>query len=170
MKPDNLIVERDAAGAEVLKVLDFGVARVRGLDANRMYKTQVGQVVGTPLWMAPEQVVGEEVDARVDVYALSMVLFVLLTRRFPFSGGDLSHVVMQRLARDAEPVGPTTFLGELVPERLQRLVAMGLSRNRDHRPASMEWVEHELRAIAAELSAPGDIRSSQRPWWKRWRS
>lgn len=170
VKPENMVVERAANGSEVLKVLDFGVARVRGADPQQLYKTQVGQVVGTPLWMAPEQVLGQEVDSRADVYALSMVLYVLLTRRFPFSGGDLSNVVLQRLSREADAVGANTFLGEQVPPRLQRLVQMGLARDREHRPATMEWMEHELRGVLADLEVPGEIQSPRKPWWNRWRS
>ncbi|MFZ5444058.1 MAG: protein kinase domain-containing protein [Myxococcota bacterium] len=170
VKPDNLVVELDAQGREQLKVLDFGVARVRGLDVRAAYKTQVGQVVGTPLWMAPEQVLGHEVDPRADVYALSMVLFVLLTRRFPFSGGDLSQVVMYRLSRDADPIGDATFLGEQVPARLQRLLAMGLSRELAKRPPSMSWMAAELEAIEAELLSPTQIDQHRRSWWQRWRA
>lgn len=169
VKPDNLVVEVDAEGREQVKVLDFGVARVRGLDV-RSYKTQVGQVVGTPLWMAPEQVLGHEVDPRADVYSLAMVLYVLLTRRFPFAGVDLSQVVMYRLSRDADPVGETTFLGEQVPQRLQRLLAMGLSRELAKRPPSMSWVASELESIEAELLSPTQIDQHRRSWWQRWRS
>lgn len=169
VKPDNFVVERDSENREQLKVLDFGVARVRGLDVKAAYKTQVGQVVGTPLWMAPEQVLGHEVDPRADVYSLSMVMYVLLTRRFPFSG-DLSQVVMQRLSKDAQEVGSATFLGELIPWRLQRLLQMGLSRERAGRPVSMEWFAVELKAIESELTSPGEIDTSGRSWWNRWRS
>jgi len=170
VKPDNFVVETAADGRERLKVLDFGVARVRGLDLKAAYKTQAGQVVGTPLWMAPEQVLGHEVDPRADVYSLSMVMYVLLTRRFPFPG-ELSEVVMARLSRDAQPVGTATFLGELVPHRLQRLLQMGLSRDRAGRPASMEWFALELQAIEQELTSPSaEIDVDGRSWWNRWRS
>ncbi len=169
VKPDNLVVERDDEGLEQLMVLDFGVARVRGLDMKAAYRTQVGQVVGTPLWMAPEQVLGHEVDARADIYALSMVMYVLLTRRFPF-GGDLSQVVMSRLSRPAQAVGPASFLGELLPPRLQRLVDMGLCRELSGRPASMARVAIELKAVEEELVAPSEIDGHRKSWWNRWRS
>ena len=169
VKPDNLVVEHDAQGKDLIKVLDFGVARIKG-DLKAAYRTQVGQVVGTPLWMAPEQVMGHQVDARADVYSLAMVTYVLLTRHFPFEGTDLSQVVMQRLQRDARPVGETTFLGEPIPWALQRLLEMGLSRKLDKRPVSMEWFAVALKEIEATLKEPTPIASPQRSWWNRWRS
>ncbi len=170
LKPDNFVVERDPDGLEHLKVLDFGVARVRGLDLKNAYKTQAGQVVGTPLWMAPEQVLGHVVDPRADIYSLSMVAYVLLSRRFPWHGVDLSQVVMHRLQKDAEPIGPTTFLGELIPARLQKLLESGLSRELSKRPQSMAEVESELIEVEAELSSPSEAPPAQKSWWMRFRS
>ncbi len=171
IKPDNLVVEPGPDGDEQLKVLDFGVARIRGGDLKAAYRTQVGQVVGTPLWMAPEQVMGHQVDARADVYSLSMVMYVLLTRRFPFSGADLSQVVMQRLSRDADPVGEHSFLGEKIPWQVQRLLEMGLSRELGKRPISMEWFAAALREIEqGTAEKPIEVEEPGRPWWTRWRS
>ncbi len=171
IKPDNLVVERDEAGQEQLKVLDFGVARIRaGVDMKAAYLTQVGQVVGTPLWMAPEQVLGQQVDARADIYSLSMVMYVLLTQRFPFPGADLSQVVMHRLSREASPVGERTFLGEQIPWQVQRLLEMGLSRDLAKRPVSMEWFAAALTEL--ELGRQEHRTDDQpiRSWWTRWRS
>ncbi len=170
IKPDNLVVERDAEGNEQIKVLDFGVARIRGNDLKAAYKTQVGQVVGTPLWMAPEQVMGHQVDARADVYSLCMVMYVLLTRRFPFAGADLSQVVMQRLSRDATPVGDHSFLGERLPWQIQRLLEMGLSRELARRPVSMEWVATALEGIEQRMDEQPTVEQPIRSWWNRWRS
>ncbi len=170
IKPDNLVVERDAEGHEQLKVLDFGVARIRGNDLKAAYKTQVGQVVGTPLWMAPEQVMGHQVDARADVYSLCMVMYVLLTRRFPFEGADLSQVVMQRLSREATPVGDQTFLGEKLPWQIQRLLEMGLSRELARRPVSMNWVATALEGIETRMEEEPTVDEPRRSWWNRWRS
>ena len=170
IKPDNLVVERDDAGLDQLKVLDFGVARIRGGDLKAAYQTQVGQVVGTPLWMAPEQVMGHQVDARADIYSLSMVMYVLLTRRFPFAGSDLSQIVMQRLQRDATPVGETTFLGERLPWQVQRLLELGLARELLKRPVSMEWFAAALREIELGLQEHAPTEAPMRSWWNRWRS
>lgn len=170
VKPDNLVVTKDARGEEQLKVLDFGVARIRGLGSDAMHRTQVGQVVGTPLWMAPEQVLGHTVDARADVYALAMVMYVCITRRFPFDGGDLSQVVMQRLSKDALAVGETSFLGEAVPQALQDLLREGLSRDLAGRPETMGTFAARLKEIEATLLSPRDVGAERKHWWNRWRS
>lgn len=167
VKPDNLVVVRDPTGQEMIKVLDFGVARSQGTDLKAMFKTQVGQVVGTPLWMAPEQVLGQRVDCRADIYSLSMVLFVLLARRYPFDANDLSQMVMMRLSRDATPVGERSFLGEQIPFLLQRMLELGLSREAEKRPPSMEWFAAALKEIEVKLSADeAPTQKHQVSWWK----
>lgn len=153
VKPDNLFVTTDADGVEQLKVLDFGVARVRDAGRTNPRQTRSGQVVGTPLWMAPEQVLGTDVDARADVYSLLTVLYVLIARRFPFDGVAMSDVVMQRLERDARPLGAHTFLGEPVPPALKRLMAECLARDLSRRPASMAEVANRLRDLEAGLQS-----------------
>jgi serine/threonine protein kinase len=172
LKPDNVMVVLDGDGREQVKVLDFGVARVAGLDPSVAFKTQVGQVVGTPLWMAPEQVLGHEVDPRADVYSLAMVMFVLITRKFPFAG-ELSQVVMQRLSAEPQAVGEQSFLGEPIPGRLQQLLKSALSRDRGGRPASMAHFAKALASIEREVVRPDDHATHEgerRSWWHRWRS
>jgi serine/threonine-protein kinase len=172
VKPDNLFVVRDEAGAERVKVLDFGVARVRDASRGDLRTTRTGQVVGTPLWMAPEQILGRDVDARADIYSLMMVLYVLLVRRFPFDGASMSDVVMQRLEREAKAIGAHTSLGEPVPKALEQLLAECLSRDRSKRPGSMAEVAERLRDIEAGLSthvtSPFDAQASPRRTWARW--
>lgn len=172
VKPDNLFVVRDEAGAEQVKVLDFGVARVRDASRGDLRTTRTGQVVGTPLWMAPEQILGRDVDARADIYSLMTVLYVLLVRRFPFDGASMSDVVMQRLEREAKAIGKHTFLGEAVPKPLQQLLAECLSRDLAKRPGSMAEVAARLRDIEAGLSthvtSPFDAQAKPRPAWARW--
>ncbi len=168
LKPDNFMVEVDAGGREQIKVLDFGVARIAGVES--AFKTQTGQVVGTPLWMSPEQVMGHPVDPRSDIYSLCMVMYVLITRRFPFAGADLSQVVMQRMSREPMPVGQVSFLGETLPWQIQRLMEMGLSRDLQNRPVSMEWVATALEGIETRMEEEQTVDQPVKSWWNRWRS
>jgi serine/threonine protein kinase len=169
VKPENLVVVKDAAGAEVVKVLDFGVARVRSTSSDELRTTRVGQVVGTPLWMAPEQIVGRDVDARADVYGLMTVLYVLLVRRFPSDGASASDVVLQRIEREALPVGAHAFLGEPIPSALQRLIAEGLARDVARRPSTMAEVAQRLSAIEDALAAlPVSAPPSPARAWGKW--
>jgi serine/threonine-protein kinase len=166
LKPDNLFVANDT-----LKVLDFGVAQVRDLNSQAAEiprTTQVGQVVGTPLWMAPEQILGKDVDARADVYGLATVMYVLLLRKFPFSGAAMTEIVMQRLEHDARPPGNFTFLGEVLPPELSQLLTQCLSRDVAGRPP-MSAVALRLSKLEHALAdgADDDARASPRQW-RRW--
>jgi serine/threonine-protein kinase len=154
IKPDNLFLTRGPDGREILKVLDFGVARM-GLGLPGFSRaTMVGQVVGTPLWMAPEQLLGRDVDARADVYALGTVLYVLLVRKFPFEGATMDDVVLERLVKEAALLGVTTAQGETVPQALRDVVAQCLARESKKRPASMSEVVEKLKAIEQAMAQP----------------
>lgn len=152
IKPDNLLVLN---GTEQLKILDFGVARVRQPQTQEIPRlTQVGQVVGTPLWMAPEQVLGQDVDERADIYALATVLYTLVARRFPFEGGAMSEVVMSRLSGEPKPVGDFTFLGEPIPKKLQTLLSVCLSRQVNRRLSSAKAMAEAIDTILREMKEP----------------
>jgi serine/threonine-protein kinase len=95
IKPGNVMVV-PTGGRELVKVLDFGVAQLKqGTAYTRL--TQTGAIVGTPAFMAPEQIRGEACDARTDVYAVGVLLWCLLTGRRPFSGKDMAGIVMDVL-------------------------------------------------------------------------
>ena len=138
VKPDNLFVTVGPDGRDVLKVLDFGIARrLKGEGA----KTQHGVVLGTPYYMAPEQAAGRAVDVRADVYALGVALFELV------SGHDFSSVERpQRLERSA--------FGEAVPPALTELIARCLSLDPDQRPATAAAVGDVLAQVAESRAAP----------------
>ena len=100
-KPENIFVETLRTGKEHVKVLDFGIAKLRGeADANL---TSRGAVCGTPDYMSPEQIRGEELDARSDVYAAGVVLYEAMTGTRPFaSDGPLIDVLQAHLNHAAE--------------------------------------------------------------------
>lgn len=161
IKPDNLFVVEGPT--EQLKVLDFGVARVRQSQTEVSRLTQVGQVVGTPLWMAPEQVLGRDVDERADLYALATVLYTLLARRFPFEGGAMSEVVMSRLSGEAQSVGDFTFLGEPIPKKLQQVLAVCLARDVSKRMSSAQAMVDALNDVMRGLTQPTSEEPEETP-------
>ena len=138
IKPQNLLL--DANG--VLKVMDFGVARLRGVSTG---VTEVGQLVGTPSYMAPEQLLGEDFDERVDLFAMGVVLFECLTGRLPFEGTNVMSIIA-RLMRDEAP-SPSS-LNPDVSEDVSALVLRLLSKEPDGRPASAA----ELVRLLSDLS------------------
>src|SRR5690606_22997896 len=83
IKPENIMIVTDPRGVEAAKVLDFGLAKLRE-NAELNEVTLQGAVVGTPYFMSPEQVYGEEVDGRTDIYSLGAVMFKALTGTYPF--------------------------------------------------------------------------------------
>jgi serine/threonine-protein kinase len=137
IKPQNLIVEPSG----VLKVMDFGIAR---LATRTDGVTQAGMAIGTPEYMAPEQLLGGEVDFRVDLYATGCVLFECLTGRTPFVADSPVTLVAKQL--EEVPPSPAS-LNTDVPEPLARLVLRTLSKDPAARPAGAAALHDELEAI-----------------------
>jgi len=126
IKPQNVLL--DAAG--VLKVMDFGIARLAERSSTI---TQTGMVVGTPAYMAPEQLLDEAVDARSDLYATGVVLYECLTGALPFSAGSPIALIAKVL--NSTPVPPRDAVEE-VPGPLSSLVMRLIARNPAERPQS----------------------------------
>jgi serine/threonine-protein kinase len=162
LKPDNILVESREDGSELVKVLDFGIARVaprdapapEGAQASREL-TRVGTVMGTPGYMAPEQAVGDRVDHRADLYALGVMLWECIAGRELWLGEDLTTVV----ARQMTEVVPSLALhgDPSVPEGLDSLVQKLTSRLPNDRPDSAGDVRDSLRAFAIGPDRPHTI-------------
>ncbi|MFI5280938.1 MAG: protein kinase, partial [Gemmatimonadales bacterium] len=142
IKPQNLIMEPSGT----LKVMDFGIAR---LASRTDGVTQAGTAIGTPEYMAPEQLLGDKVDFRVDLYATGCVLFECLTGRTPFVADSPITLVAKQL--EELPPSPATLNGE-VPEVLAALILRALSKDPDKRPPSAAALHDELDAIAASTA------------------
>lgn len=128
IKPQNMVVHADG----VLKVMDFGIARLATRPAEAG-QTQAGMVVGTPEYMAPEQLMGTELDGRADLYATGCVMYECLTGRVPLTA-DTPIVLISKVLEE-EPVPPARLHGD-VPAPLSELVLWALAKDRDRRPRS----------------------------------
>jgi serine/threonine-protein kinase len=95
LKPDNIMIARDRDGSDVVKVVDFGIAKAADNAAQKVTKT--GLVVGTPEYMSPEQLAGDKLDGRSDIYALALVAFNMLTGRLPFPAETVQESMIMRL-------------------------------------------------------------------------
>jgi eukaryotic-like serine/threonine-protein kinase len=140
VKPGNLmIVGGPVGGGEMtVKLTDFGIARA--IEQTRI--TQVGSVVGTAAYLAPEQVRGEEATPATDVYALGVVLYQFLTGRLPYEGSSLAELAVRQ--QNEKPLPPTTYNGE-VPETLGGAVLRALEGDPSRRYASADELARSLR-------------------------
>ncbi|MBM4777604.1 MAG: protein kinase [Archangiaceae bacterium] len=154
LKPDNVMLVDRAGTTGVVKVLDFGVARVQAND-ERTSNTSVGRVVGTPAYMAPEQARGAGVDARSDIYALGLVLHELLTGEQTFTGETVHLVMLQQVEAPPPPLPAST------PPALVELVMGMLQKRAADRPQTMERVVHSLEELSQTLREPPPSRSTQ---------
>jgi serine/threonine-protein kinase len=140
VKPGNLmIVGGPVGGGEmVVKLTDFGIARA--IEQTRI--TQVGSVVGTAAYLAPEQVRGEEATPATDVYALGVVLYQFLTGRLPYEGSSLAELAVRQ--QNEKPLPPDTYNSE-VPETLGAAVLRALEGDTNRRYASADELASGLR-------------------------
>ncbi len=143
IKPSNLLV--DAEGR--LKISDFGIAKMSG-QATEL--TVTGSVMGSPHYLSPEQIRGEELDGRSDLFSFGVVLYEMLARRRPFGGETLSTLIYQVLQADPPPL---QGLRPDLPQRLHAVVARLLAKDREERFATAAAVSEELAAVAASLPA-----------------
>ena len=141
IKPANIVLSRSGT----VKITDFGIAHLESSDM-----TRIGSVMGTPAYMAPEQVLGEAVDARTDIYAAGVVLYQMLLGRRPFEGGTAS--IMHKIIN-----APPNLQGGLLDGILPGIVAVlgkALAKNPDDRYASAREL---ARALHAELGPAGPM-------------
>jgi hypothetical protein len=147
VKPANVMITRTAPG---LRLVDFGISKFHDEESGDEGATRTGAILGTPAYMAPEQVVGGGVTAGADVYAVGVILFLLLTGQRPFEEGAGALMLLkpaQRRAPDVRSLQPD------VPIALARLVARCLETVPDARPPASE-LARELAALAEDEGAP----------------
>lgn len=102
VKPSNIILQVDAEGSELVKLVDFGIAKViPTVDSQSKQFTQTGELLGSPLYMSPEQCLGEKIDARSDLYSLACVLYEALTGLSPFEAENPVKILLKHLTAEA---------------------------------------------------------------------
>ena len=150
VKPGNIMRLTDT---NTIKVADFGICRIDGSDANdATQQTQIGNVLGTPHYMSPEQVLGEKVDSRSDLFSAGVVLYQLLTGHLPFEGDTLISVAYKITKTDPpslDKVRPD------LPLSLRRVVERALKKQPDKRFQTGEEFAQALIGVARELADEG---------------
>jgi serine/threonine-protein kinase len=125
LKPDNIMISRGRDGADLVKVVDFGIAKAAEGAGQKV--TRTGLVVGTPEYMSPEQLTGDTLDGRSDLYALALVTFNMLTGMLPFTGQTTQEALLKRLTD--RPLSLAEARSDLLwPPALQAVLDRALSR------------------------------------------
>jgi serine/threonine protein kinase len=142
LKPENIyLITRDGT-ADVVKVLDFGIAKTTEAEAARERRlTSPGMAMGTPEYMSPEQAAGRAADARCDVYALGAIMYEMVTGIPPYTGDNFMEILTKKATVDPRP--PILERPEL-PAQVSELVIAAMARSPDDRPQTMEALEYEL--------------------------
>jgi serine/threonine-protein kinase len=164
-KPENVIVERDAHGAELPRIVDFGIAILRdggtGVDGDGRLTTN-GLVLGTPHYMAPEQAVADPIDHRIDLFALGIVVYEMLSGRLPYDGSG-AEVARANLLLDPPPILQRVPYLEVDP-LLEAFARRLMAKKRNARPATakaarelLDLIERDRPAAATALGLPQSL-------------
>ncbi len=160
IKPANLHIGRFGLRHDFVKVLDFGlVTAATAPGADRLLVTAVGSIPGTPAYMAPEMIMGDQVDGRADLYALGCVAYFLLTGQLVFEADNALQSITKRLQETPVPPSQRTELP--VPPDLDALVLACLAAQPPDRPATAG----ELARRLAALSLPRWTDEEAARWW-----
>jgi serine/threonine protein kinase len=147
LKPDNIFVTRIGDRKDFVKLLDFGISKLLDQDAV-LQLTQTGTVLGTPFYMAPEQAKGaKEIDHRVDLYAIGVILYEALTGVRPFEGDTYNEIMYKIIA---EPCPRPTELNPQVPPQLEMIVLQAMAREPEDR---YQDAGEMRRALASAVAA-----------------
>jgi len=154
LKPDNIMLTRSRDGADAVKVVDFGLAKAVGGEGGGQKVTRTGLVVGTPEFMSPEQLSGDKLDGRSDVYSLGLVLFNMLTGTLPFSADSVQEAMIKRLTD--EPAKLIEVRPDLhFPPGLQQTLDTALARTPVDRYQSAAKLAHDLASVTGLARADG---------------
>lgn len=154
LKPANLFLVNRDDNPFFVKVLDFGVSKYISGEGDPEQEsleiTQEGEVCGTPLYMAPEQILSRKADPRTDIYAVGVILYRLLTGRFPFQASTRVQLLRQILTQPP-PKFAEAKPGLALPQELEALILKALSKQPSDRFSSAREMRHALRAIRHSL-------------------
>ncbi len=151
LKPDNVMLQDRGRARDVVRVLDFGIAKLRDDSRqSQMAMTQAGDMLGTPQYMAPEQIKGEHIDGRADIYSLGCMLYELVTARLPYDAPNVMALLSKHLMEQV--TAPSQRRPDLmIPRAIDDLVLSAMSKRPADRPATMEEFAERVAAVLASL-------------------
>ncbi|MBX7223441.1 MAG: protein kinase [Blastocatellia bacterium] len=146
IKPDNIFLHQTSNGEEVVKVVDFGLAKLLGETNVDLQHITVGKIIGTPTYMSPERLGNLPYDGKTDIYSLGITLYQMLCGQPPFFSkeGDICTVAVMHLTKEPKPMRE---LNPHIPPSVENLVMRTLSKSPDKRPTAKELTEELLAAL-----------------------
>ncbi|MDT7605306.1 MAG: eukaryotic-like serine/threonine-protein kinase, partial [Acidobacteriota bacterium] len=151
LKPGNIFVVQRKGLPPVVKVLDFGIAKLAADsldDSDAKNLTQTGVMIGTPRYMSPEQCDGEHLTPASDVYSLGIILYEMFTGETPFNGASPLAVALQH---SSKPPRPPRELAPTLPAEMEAVVLHALAKKPDERPADAGALREELLSTARQI-------------------
>jgi serine/threonine-protein kinase len=154
LKPSNVMLLKGRDGDELVKIVDFGIVKIVGDDSQEKEDlTQEGSFIGSPKYMAPEQITrGGKIDARTDIYSFGVILYQCLTGTVPFDGASSIQTLMAHLNQTPQPLRERAP-GAEIPEWLDQLVMGCMEKDPAKRPQSMDTVAKTLAEAEAALTS-----------------
>lgn len=152
LKPQNIMIDRDG----IARIMDFGIARSQELKG----MTENGSTIGTPEYMSPEQVEGEDIDQRSDIYSMGVILYEMVTGRTPFEGKTPMSVAMKHVTeKPKEPRG----LNIQISESLSRVIMKCIEKDKARRYQSALDLLYALKEIERGIPAIERVKPARRP-------
>ncbi len=158
MKPENCYRIRRGSNEDFIKVLDFGIAKVQSDegDGGRAL-TRTGMIFGTPEYMSPEQAKGERVDHRVDVYAVGVIMYEMLTGRVPFTADTFMGILTKHMFE--APQAPSAIIGQgLIPADAEAIILKALQKDREYRFQTMAEMARAIEAVGTGAAPVSVVR------------
>lgn len=146
IKPDNIFLHQTPTGEEIVKVVDFGLAKLLGETNVDLQHITIGRIIGTPTYMSPERLGNLPYDGRTDIYSVGIMLYQMLSGQVPFQSkeGDICAVAVMHLTKEPKPLRD---LNSRIPLAVEELVMRTLSKSPDKRPSAKELANEFCQAV-----------------------
>jgi len=155
LKPENVYLIEFLGEPDFVKLLDFGIAKLTEVEEGGRKLTKTGMLFGTPEYMSPEQARGENVDHRVDVYAMGCILFQLVTGRVPFEADNFMGVLSLHLTEPPPSIPVDVFDRIGAPRDLAKVIDKALLKDRDQRWNTILELANAVRQVSGDPLSSG---------------
>jgi len=156
LKPENVYLVEFLGEPDFVKLLDFGIAKLTEVDEGGRKLTKTGMLFGTPEYMSPEQARGEQVDHRVDIYAMGCILFQLVSGRVPFEADNFMGVLSLHLTEPPPQIPDAVFDRIGAPRELAGVIDRALAKDKNQRWSSIDELANAVRTVCGDpLPATG---------------